>query len=113
MFYSFKMNKQTICVFAFLLSLASTSVVLVDNTQSKILLACEANQYLTPAGCWNSCSDARFKNCGSIFPKLYNPSFCAYTKDGQYFNYTFECQACQNTNVVAVINGACTTNQAS
>lgn len=61
----------------------------------------------TPSGCWTSCSDPRFGQCGDVFPLLYNPSFCAYTKDGRYVNYTFECQACKNTEVVAVRSGAC------
>ena len=62
----------------------------------------------TPSGCWNSCSDPKFKQCPDVFPAIFNPQFCAYTKEGQYVSQTFECQACQGSNAFAVRNGACT-----
>ena len=40
-------------------------------------------------------------------PCSLNPSFSAYTNDPKYVSYTYECQACKNTNVLAVRNGAC------
>lgn len=69
--------------------------------------ACGANQYQTPSGCWNSCSDPKFSSCPDFFPALYKPSFCAFTKEGKYVNHTYECQACKNTEIVAVRNEPC------
>lgn len=62
---------------------------------------------MTPAGCWSSCSGSKYSTCGDIFQALYNPSFCGYTNDGRYVSYTYECQACKSTGIVAVRSGAC------
>lgn len=102
------MTKYT--CFAFMLLLGITSATLTLDTQLSDQVAmskCGSYQCSTPSGCWNSCSDPKYNSCGDMFPALYNPSFCAYTKDGRYVNYTYECQACKNTDVIAVRNGAC------
>lgn len=104
------MEKYTICALVLMLGLASATTIGSEISLQYASLpaqVCGANQYNTPSGCWNSCTDPRFRTCGDFFPALYNPSFCAYTRDGQYISYTYECQACQNTNVVAVRSGAC------
>lgn len=65
-------------------------------------------EVFSPAGCINSCSDPRFDDCPDVFPLLYAPNFCAWTLEGKWSNYTFDCQACQNPSVIGVINGPCT-----
>ena len=68
---------------------------------------CKVNEILTPLGCWNSCADPRFKQCPNIFPAIYRPEFCAYTKDGRYISETFECQACQRKEAFGIRKGTC------
>jgi hypothetical protein len=70
-------------------------------------LQCPLNEYLTPSGCWNSCSAPQYSDCPQVFNKLYRPSFCAYTKSGEYQSYTHECQACNNERILAVRDGKC------
>ena len=103
------MIKRMMLIFAFLIGLLSfTSYGTEIQSQFNLpIFVCGVNQYRTPSGCWSSCSSPQYNQCGDIFPTLYNPSFCAYTIDGRYVNYTFECQACKSTAVVAVRSGAC------
>jgi len=89
------MQKYTICSLLLLLGLASAATFGTDIQAQISSPVCGAYQWLTPSGCWTSCSDPRFRSCGDVFPALYNPSFCAYTRDGQYSSYTYDCQACQ------------------
>ena len=64
----------------------------------------------SPAGCILSCDDPSFDNCPDTFIEIYNPSFCAWTTEGTWVNYTFACQACQNSQVLGILQGACSCN---
>ncbi len=99
------MPKYLICVLL-LLGIGSATIIVADCLVP-VKLICGPNQYKTPSGCWNSCSGPQYSACGDIFPALYKPSFCAYTNDGKYVSYTYECQACKAKNVLAVRNEAC------
>lgn len=101
------MAKYAFCALFLMLGLVSATTFATDFQTQVSKPICGLNQCSTPSGCWNSCTDPRFSQCGDFFPALYNPSFCAYTRDGQYISYTYECQACKNTNVIAVRSGAC------
>lgn len=105
------MPKYNLLVFTLLLGLLSSTVygtsIAISPLPEVLPLACENDQYLTPAGCWSSCSSSKYDTCGDVFPALYNPSYCGYTEDGRYISYTYECQACKSTGIVAVRSGAC------
>ncbi len=102
------MNKYSLCVIALLLAVAATTTMVPAWPINSPVCSAAAYECSTPSGCWTSCSHPQFKKCGDVFITIYNPSFCAYTKDGRYISYTFACQACQNAEVIAVRDGACT-----
>ena len=53
------------------------------------------------------CSDPKFNSCPDFFILIYDPKFCALNRDGTWQSYTFECQACQNPDVIGVEDGQC------
>jgi hypothetical protein len=34
-------------------------------------------------GCLKLCSHPDFKNCGDVFPAIFNPNFCALSRTGK------------------------------
>lgn len=68
--------------------------------------ACPAN-HIWNNGCVKLCTHPDFYNCGNVFPALYNPSFCALLRTGQWRSETYACAACKNPAVVGVKDGKC------
>ena len=67
--------------------------------------------YTEERGCIKSCKDPSFQKCLDVFPALWDPKFCALLKDGTWQSYTYQCQACKNTNAIGVDDGICDDNQ--
>jgi hypothetical protein len=68
---------------------------------------CKTGEVMTPSGCWNSCADPRFQKCPDVFSAIFNPDFCAFTREGKYVSETYECEACKRKEAFAVRKGAC------
>lgn len=67
---------------------------------------CGAN-YIWNGGCLKLCTHPDFNNCPNVFPALWNPSFCALLRNGQWRSYTYACQACKDSSVIGVKVGKC------
>lgn len=67
---------------------------------------CGAN-YIWNGGCLKLCTHPDFNNCPNVFPALWNPSFCALLRNGQWRSYTYACQACKDSSVIGVKEGKC------
>ncbi len=66
--------------------------------------------YTKERGCIKSCQHPDFEKCkGMSFIDIWDPKFCAVSKDGQWKSFTFACQACQFNSIqfIAVANGEC------
>lgn len=63
----------------------------------------------SPAGCIESCKTPEFANCKDmIFPLLFDPKFCGYnSKENRWIDYTFNCQACADDDVIGFIASKC------
>ena len=103
------MRRNPLCIIALLVAVTASTLVNIAPISAPVCNTA-AYEFATPSGCWTSCTRPQFDKCGDVFIKIYNPSFCAYSQDGQYISYTFACQACQNKKVIAVRDGACTCN---
>lgn len=86
-----------------------TPVVIVDPkpTTSK----CPENEVFSPRGCIQSCAHPDFKTCKDrVFPAIYDPSLCAFKKDGSSQSFTYACEACgtyPDTEWIGVSAGVC------
>ena len=61
----------------------------------------------SPAGCILSCDDERFDDCPNSFIQIFNPQFCGWTRDQEWRNFTFACQACTTEGVLGILEGQC------
>jgi hypothetical protein len=67
---------------------------------------CPAN-HIWNTGCVKLCTHPDFKDCGEVFPAIYNPRFCALSKSGKWNSETFACAACKRPDVIGVKDGKC------
>lgn len=68
---------------------------------------CGTNQIYTNKGCFNNCLSSQYLKCPNIFNKIYIPRFCGVDSNQQFSTFSYECQACKATGIVAVKSGAC------
>ena len=54
--------------------------------------------YTSEIGCIKSCSHNDFKDCQTNFIAIYDPKYCALSKNGNWKSFTFDCQACSKSN---------------
>ena len=82
-------------------------LAVASSTGSAYTPMCPSN-HIWNNGCVKLCTHPDFNSCGTFFPALYNPSFCALDRSGKWKSETYACFACQRPGVIGVKDGRCT-----